>query len=63
MKVSVYKSQEGALSVLVQASVGKGLAPIMIGGITLENLKGKVRPVIDAMRAGKKPISVKPSLT
>lgn len=55
MKVSVYKGLDGALSVLVQASVGKGLAPVMVGGITLKNFQGKVLPVIDAMRSAKKP--------
>lgn len=52
MKVSVYKDEEGKLSVLVQASVGVGLAPILVGEITPGNVVEKVLPVVKSMRRG-----------
>lgn len=53
MKVSVYLGPGGALSVLVQPSPGKGRPPVMIPGVTLENLTSKVSPVVEAMRKPK----------
>lgn len=55
MKVSVYKDEEGSLSVLVQASLGEARAPILVGGVTLENIQEKVLPVIEAIRAPRSP--------
>lgn len=53
MKVSVYKGLEGAMSVLVQASPGAGRTPVVIEGITRENIQEKVLPVVVAMRLPK----------
>lgn len=55
MKVSVYRLDGGGLSVLVQASVGKGRAPVLLQGITPENVVEKVLPVVAAFRGPKKP--------
>lgn len=54
MKVSVYKDLGSGMSILVQASIGKGLAPVMIPGITRGNLAAKLLPVLDGMRRGKR---------
>lgn len=54
MRVSVFKDEKGELSVLIQASVGRGLAPVLIKDITQENLRSKVLPVVAEMRRPKK---------
>lgn len=53
MKVSVYKDAKGELSALIQASPGKGRPPMLLRGITLENVKSRVLPVVEAMRKPK----------
>lgn len=53
MKVSVYKGPEGKLSVLVQASPGKGRPPVVIPEVTLQNIQEKVLPLVEAMRKPK----------
>lgn len=53
MKVSVYRSEEGNLSVLVQASPGKGLAPVVLSDVTSDNVKERVKAAVDAMRGPK----------
>lgn len=60
MKVSVYPIEEGGFKVLVQASPGSGLAPVLVQGVTQENIKGKVLPVVAAMRRPKRPKPVQP---
>lgn len=51
MKVSVYKLEDGGVSVLVQASPGKGRSPVMVDGVTKANIREKVLPVITQLRA------------
>ena len=63
MKVSVYKGPEGKLSVLVQASVGGGLAPVVVPEVTLENIQEKVRPLVVAMRRPKRTQQPEPPQT
>lgn len=53
VKVSVYKLEQGELAVLVQASPGKGRAPVLLQGITAENIVEKTLPVVVAMRKQK----------
>lgn len=53
MKVSVYKGEGGVMDVLVEASIGKGRPPLLIQGITQENVIDKVLPVVNAMRRPK----------
>lgn len=58
MKVSVYKEDGGALSVLLEASPGKGLAPVLVRGVTLDNITDKVSVEVEKMRAYVKPAPV-----
>lgn len=53
MKVSVYKNEDGTMSVLVQASPGKGRSPVLLSGVTPENVVQMVRQVVDGMRLPK----------
>lgn len=55
MKVWVYRADEGPMTVLVQASPGKGKAPVVLGGITPQNVVEKVLPAVTAMRLPKPP--------
>lgn len=55
MKVSVYKEEGGTLALLVQASPGKGRVPVLVQGVVLEDVKATTLPLIEAMRAPKKP--------
>lgn len=50
MRVSVYKADDGILSVMVEASPGKGRPPVVMGVITPENVVEKVLPLVTAMR-------------
>lgn len=53
MRVRIYKDAEGSLSAFVEASPGKGRAPVLLLGVTPENVVAKVGPVIEAMRSPK----------
>lgn len=53
MKVSVYKAEDGSMSVLVQASPGKGRPPVVLMGITPENVVAETLPVVEGMRRPK----------
>lgn len=55
MKVSVYKLETGGLTVLVQSSPGKGRAPVLLSDVTLENIKGRVLPLVEELRGPKQP--------
>lgn len=50
MRVSVYKLDDGRMDVLVEASPGSGKAPVVIQGVTQEDLVQRVGPVVDAQR-------------
>lgn len=50
MRVRVYVLEEGEMDVLVEASPGKGRSPILLKGITPENVVDQVGPVIEDMR-------------
>ena len=53
MKVSIYKEEAGGFSVLVQASPGKGRSPVVLTGITKENIQEKVLPAVEVARRPK----------
>lgn len=53
MRVSVYRLPEGKMSVLVEASTGRGLSPVMVEGVTSENVVHKVLPLVTQMRRPK----------
>lgn len=55
MKVSVYKEEGGAFSVLVQASPGKGRPPVLVVGVTAEEAKAEAVLLVDAMRGPRPP--------
>ena len=50
MRVYVYKTEGPTMVVLVEASPGSGRAPVLLEGVTRENLVGKVLPVVESMR-------------
>ena len=60
MKVTVYATLEGEMSALVEASPGKGRAPVLLQGITPANVVESVKPVVEAMRRPKQPKPVEP---
>ena len=60
MKISIYKGREGVLSALVQASVGKGRPPVVLQGITRENVREKILPLVVKMRQPKEAEQTKP---
>lgn len=53
MLVSVYKLEGGGMTVLVRSSPGKGRAPILVEGVTLENIVEKVSPAVVELRGPK----------
>ena len=53
MRVHVYKDDEGNLSVFVEPSPGKGRAPVLLRGVTAENVVEQLLPVIEAARKPK----------
>lgn len=53
MRVRVYKNEDGTTDVLVEASLGKGRPPVLLKGVTPENIKTQVLPVVTAMRRPK----------
>lgn len=50
MRVSVYKGDLGALSVLVEPSPGRGRVPVLLQGITEKTVVQAVGPVVRDMR-------------
>lgn len=54
MKVSVYIDEDGRLSVMVQASPGRGRAPTVLPVVTHKDIKEKVLAVVEEMRRPKK---------
>lgn len=57
MKVSVYAPVGGTMAVLVQATPGSGTPPVVLQGLTLENLKEEVSKVVVGMRGLRNPPS------
>ncbi len=53
MRVSVYREDDGELSVLVQGSVGMGKVPVLLKGITAENIVERTSAVVVEMRRPK----------
>lgn len=60
MKVSIYPIAGGTVDVLVQATPGKGLSPVVLLGLTRENLKTEVGKIVADMRRPKVPAQPKP---
>lgn len=58
MKVSVYKEDKGKQFVLVQATTGSGLPPVVLPNITKENLRELVFAEVTRMRRPKNPTQV-----
>lgn len=58
MKVSVYKEDEGRQSVLVQATPGSGLPPVVLPNVTRENLRELVLAEVTRMRSPRVPTQV-----
>lgn len=50
MKVSIYKLPDGSMDALVEASPGNGRAPVVLRGITPENVVEAVLPVVREMK-------------
>ncbi len=50
MLVSVYKVADGVLDVLVQASPGKGLSPVLLQAITSVDVVERVGKLVEEVR-------------
>lgn len=50
MRVWIHKLLDDTLSVLVQPSPGSRMSPVMIQGVTAENVVAQTLPVIEGMR-------------
>jgi hypothetical protein len=61
MRVHIYKDDAGKLSAFVEPSPGKGKAPLLLVGITPENVVEQVLPAVVAMRRPKVPRPVRTS--
>lgn len=55
MRVHVYKHDEGRMVAVIEPTPGKGRPPVLVPGITTENVREKVLPEIVAMRAPRVP--------
>lgn len=55
MRVHIYKAADDTLSVFVQPSPGKGRPPVLLAGITSENVVQEVLPVVQELRKPKLP--------
>lgn len=53
MKVTVYKLEDGRMSVLIESTPGKGRAPVLLQGITQENVSSAVLGVVTQLRRPK----------
>ena len=53
MKVSVYALEDGRMDVLVQATPGKGRAPVVVQDVTPEDVVTRVGKVVTEMRRPK----------
>lgn len=60
MKVSIYPLAGGVVDVLVQATPGKGLSPVVLQGLTRENLEAEVGKIVADMRRPRVPAQPKP---
>lgn len=59
MRVSVYIMPDGAMTALVQASPGSGLPPVLVSGVTEENVREKILPIVEAVRGPKTPTQLR----
>lgn len=55
MKVSIFKLPDGSMDVLVEASVGSGKPPVLLQGVTEDDVVSRVRPVVDAQKGRRLP--------
>lgn len=55
MRVHVYKDDKGDLSAFVEPSPGKGRPPVLLQGITEENVVRRVLPAVEEMRGPRTP--------
>lgn len=50
MRVSVYKADDGRLSIWVEPSLGRGLPPVLLRNVTEKNVKEALLPVVERLR-------------
>lgn len=55
MRIHIYKDGNGRLSAFIEPSLGKGLSPILLEGVTAKNIAEKVLPVVELMRKPRAP--------
>jgi len=60
VKVSIYKLEDGDMAALVEATPGSRMSPVMVQGITPENVVSKVLPEVVALRRPKTPRPLPP---
>lgn len=50
MRVHVFNLLDGKKSIMIEPSRGKGLAPVVLHDVTIEDLKRRLLPVVQRMR-------------
>ena len=50
MRISVYKLDDGTMDVFLEPSVGARKSPVVLRGVTQENVVGAVLPLIRELR-------------
>ena len=50
MKVSVYRLPGGRIDIMVEASQGNSKSPVVLQGITKQNLHERVGPAVEAQK-------------
>lgn len=53
MRVGVYVVRNGKLSVLVEASPGRGMSPVLLPDLEANQVRAAVLPVIQQMRVSR----------
>lgn len=62
MRIHIFKRADGSLSVMLEPSIGKGLAPVLLQDITPDNVTEKVLPEVEKMRLPRAPRQAGPPL-
>lgn len=50
MRVSVYRLPDGSMDVMVEASPGSGKSPVLVQGVTQDNVIEAVHPLVVAQK-------------
>jgi hypothetical protein len=61
MRVHIYLREDGLMDVLVESSPGRRRSPVLVQGVTQENVVDKVGPVVAQVRGPRETQPVPPS--